>query len=348
MPRRVSRIVRWVIIIALVSIAVGIIVVLLSNMRGLRRERQWAAQPGDIGSLWYSPDGKTLFSTGDALRLWDPSTGKLKTTIPASGGIAGLSPDGNVIAINVARRRDKRTVDYLLELWDLKTTAQLGSIDHLVYSTAFSPDGKTLATAAAAPNPGGNSTIELWSMPAIVPVASYPRTSPVASVCFSPDGKLLAIAERNVVKLLDPTTGKSTRSLTGPANGFLGSLHFCPDGKTLLAIFYRDSDHQPSLWAWDLSTGQAQQKIAFDDTVRVAFYSDDGKTFAVLLISYMFSRHDRVEVWDTTTARRLGSLTVGRPWMSTLALSPDGKHVAVGFQQPGLRKPAPIGIWRLE
>ena len=143
----------------------------------------------------------------------------------------------------------------------------------------------------------------------------------------------------NRVELLDPVTGQSTRSLAGPANGFLGSLHFSPDGTTLLAMFANDTNRQASLWAWDLSTGQGQQKIDFEDHVRVAFYSDDGKTLAVLLISYTFSRHDRVEVWDTTTARRLGSVKVGRPWMSTLALSPNGKHVAVGFQQPGLASP---------
>jgi WD40 repeat protein len=347
MPHRALSVATCVIIFVLVAIAVGIVVIVLNITGSFTREHQWTAQPGDVGSLWYSPDGKTLFSTGDALRAWDPATGKLKSTIPATGDIAGISPDGNVIAISVARRRDKRTVDYLLELWDVKAAAQLGSINHLVWSVAFSPDGKTLATVTG-PEAGGNSTIELWSLPAVLPVASYPRNSPVASVCFSPDGKLLAVAERIAVELLDPTTGKSTCTLTGPVNGFLGSLHFSPDGTTLLALFANDTNRQASLWAWDLSTGQGQQKIDLEDHARVAFYSDDGKTLAMLLISYTFSRHDRVEVWNTTTASRLGSIKVGSPWMSTLALSPDGKHVAVGFQQPGLRKPAPIGIWRLE
>ena len=347
MPHRVLSIAFCVFVIALVLIAASIIVVLLINAHGLTRERQWSAQPGDIGSLWYSPDGKTLFSTGEELRIWDPSTGNLKSTRPVSGGIAGLSPDGNVIAIYVARRRDKRTVDYRLELWNVKTGAQISAIDHLVTSAAFSPDSKTLATVTG-PIAGGNSTIELWSMPDVLPLASHPRTSPVAGLSFSPDGKLLAAAEGNVVELLDPATGKSTRTLTGPTSAFLGSLHFSPDGTRLISIHSRNPDNRASLWIWDLSTGRPEQKIVFDHPVRVASYSDDGQTLAVLLYWFTFGRHDRVEVWSTASARCLGSVKVRTPWMSTLALSPDGKHVAVGFQQPRLRTPAPIGIWRVD
>src|SRR5439155_20850630 len=132
---------------------------------------------------------------------------------------------------------------------------------------------------------------------------------------------------------------------------FLGAPYFSPDGKSLFSLFTANPSSDGSLWRWDLSTGQGRQSIDFEGKkVRGASFSADGKTLAVLLIWYTWgsSRHDRVEVWDTTHARRVGSLIVRSPWMSTVALSPDGKHVAVGFQQPHLHVPAPIGIWRVD
>src|SRR5436305_332520 len=88
---------------------------MIYNSRGLTREREWSAQSGDIGSLLYTPDGKTLLSSGDAIRLWDPSTGTLKSTIPATGSIHGLSPAGNLVASFVTRRPNRRTVEYAME-----------------------------------------------------------------------------------------------------------------------------------------------------------------------------------------------------------------------------------------
>src|SRR5690348_18419796 len=64
---------------------------------------------------------------------------------------------------------------------------ELKGHEALVYSLAFSPDGKLLATA------GFDNLVKLWAFPAGKEVRKLEgHTGPVYCVAFSPDGKTLA------------------------------------------------------------------------------------------------------------------------------------------------------------
>jgi WD40 repeat protein len=68
--------------------------------------------------------------------------------------------------------------------------------DSIVYSVAFSPDGKTLATGS------GKGTVKLWDVNTQQELATLKGPRPVHSVAFSPDGKTLATgSEDGTVKL---------------------------------------------------------------------------------------------------------------------------------------------------
>ena len=77
-----------------------------------------------------------------------------------------------------------------------------------VYSVAFSPDSKTLASAS------GDKTIKLWEVATGKERATLQgHTQAVLSVAFSPDGKTLASAggsfgKPGELKLWDVATGK--------------------------------------------------------------------------------------------------------------------------------------------
>src|SRR6266545_3482066 len=98
----------------------------------------------------------------------------------------------------------------------------------IVYSVAFSPDGKTLASGS------GDNTIRLWDVGTGRLIRSFEeRNQWVPSVAFSPDGKMIASgSHEQVVKLWDVGTGNLIRSFMGHRNT-IHSVAFSPDGKTL-------------------------------------------------------------------------------------------------------------------
>jgi WD40 repeat protein/serine/threonine protein kinase/tetratricopeptide (TPR) repeat protein len=317
-----------------------------------------------INTLAYSPDGKWLASGGGhwnaedpgEVMLWDPRAGKLlhKLSGPAAtvhrvafhphdGSLAAACMDGTVY------RWDLRRPDRPLPLQPLKYGSR-------IYSLAFHPDGRALATCHA------NGVVQVRDLQTLqVRGRWHENTSNVFDVAFSPDGKYLASANKagTVIVLATATyrpcyrlyhRGDARRVVFSPDSRILASASW--DGALIL---WDMGDRCARLLTHHLGEGNVQN-IAFGPNsqtlvcatrntgVRVWYVRGQrellpigpvaGVTYSMAYspdACFMATAKDDnvIRIWDLLADEEPRTLNGHETWITGMALSPDGKTLAL-------------------
>jgi len=201
----------------------------------------------EIRVAW-SPDGTQLAGVGNGghsdgkVLIWDPITGTALYEFNLPNPIISVawSPDGSKLALG--------DYDGSVLIWDVKSTQQIGSVDHKagpIDGLAWSPDGTKLASNNGAVNvwdvAGGQQTRDI--------LGYYPMEW-VGGVAWSPDGTMLASAGldetfQGVAWVWNMTNRQQLYELPGGS----WDVAWSPDGAKL-ATSGKD------IRIWDIATGQ--------------------------------------------------------------------------------------------
>jgi WD40 repeat protein len=190
-----------------------------------------------------------------------------------------------------------------------------------VWSLAFSPDGKTLASASE------DSSVRLWGLDGTEPVL---RAKPaeglgggISSLAYSPDGRYLAFGtQHSVLQIWDvsgplPMLHANIRGLSLSAQAVV----FGPDSRTLAET------SGGTVRLWNLGAGKPTERRLDGHTsqVNALAFSPDGKTLAT------GAGDGLVRLWDLSPAEpKLITELDMKPadvWMA--AFSPDGRSLVV-------------------
>src|SRR5262249_1766401 len=117
------------------------------------KPRQSIAQiENNLWAVAYSPDGKWLAASGNrTVPIGDTEAYRLRAALAVNGRPLAFSPDGKFRAVGQGRSPSQdRPGEGNFRLWETATwqeRAFLPAHKTLIFSVAFSPDGKSMASA---------------------------------------------------------------------------------------------------------------------------------------------------------------------------------------------------------
>jgi len=250
-----------------------------------RRLRSFANGSALSGAMAFTPDGSQLvtgawkISPGSTV-TWDVASGAQLRQIGSQAITFALSPDGSLIATGGGDHEGGE-----LKLWDAATGEALHTFvghTHMIYSVAFSRDGKRLASA------GLDGNARVWDVDRRALMRTLTGGNAEASVAFTPDGQLLLTGGANSYLHEDPNaiTLRSWDIESGILHGTMDAnqtvecMAISPD-QTLVAVGYGILERDYQIDVFDLVDGNLITSLSgHTGSLYGLAFSPDGRMLA--------------------------------------------------------------------
>jgi WD40 repeat protein/DNA-binding SARP family transcriptional activator len=285
--------------------------------------RSFKGHGGDVNDVAFSPDGSRLASTGDdgRLNVWDPSTGKLLSSLSAPGEVWGPSFSADASLVSAAWSEG----DGLVQILDLSTDRVVSiPVKREPIDTALSPDGEHVAVVKRWEDDEVGAVFDVntaeKAFALVGPSCCY--HPPFRGVSWSPDGRLIAASSRETARVWDAATGAVRHTLVGHT-GLVHSVAWNPADSSQLVT--GGSDGTAKVWEigpegvrerWSLSAQESKSGI-----IGVAFSSDGSRVMAG------DADISAVKVWDLGPTGDAEWANLPAPGHPGAEFMPDGERV---------------------
>ena len=288
------------------------------------------ALTGSPNSLLFSPDGQTVVSTSidGTVTLWDVASETPRETLRGHSNSVWqsvFSPDGETL-YTVSH-------DGTAIAWDITGNRRLGRPFTFTHDRTFnpgwdghpgrfSPDGRLIAVGLK------EEGIRLWNANDLSPAGAplLNTGGEVKSLAFSPDGRTLAaVALGGQATIWDVASHSLRRGPFVASSGAYPAVSFSPDGMTLATA------GPFGVKLWDVATGSSLGEIGSGNSSDVAFSADG------TMIAFPLPGAGTAEVWDVAKRSRIATVEGDVGWYESVALSPDGRMLAVGDDHGAVR-----------
>jgi WD40 repeat protein len=307
-----------------------------------------------VTGLRFGPDGRQVLVTShQALRRWDPATGKTDTLYKTTEhqNFGAISPDGQFATVAGSQSvllvdlTTGKTLDILpgwrgqarfspksrylavgsaageVRVWDLHAGKRIAQV-HLggTFSTlAWRPDEGLLVAGGGT---DGAPTLVGWDPVTRRTAWQAPATEQPDSIVWLPDGSGIVTSEGRAIVRREGATGRQLSAITTKAMPSNLALH--PNGTWLAVRFGRSQTSTgPSVIVLDLTTGTQRYHLpAYSDPIGLSF-SPDGRWFVTS------NNEADVRLYDAADGRLLTAIDP-HDTVSAFTFSPDGRKLVSG------------------